>query len=163
MFQKCVILAGINLLKVDNRNIRTRCEICSKLTIKTWDNDALGQHIFWNKFASIIPSKKTWMDLTFKYIWKNMYTFLFRFNIFLDCFRSFTNENLSRDSLTELFAIKQPQESFLWQFPHHHSYFYVPGILNRTSVTSALFGNFIKNSVNLFSQPWNVRSKKSHR
>ena len=25
---------GICLLKVNNRNIRTRCEICSKLTIK---------------------------------------------------------------------------------------------------------------------------------
>ena len=29
------ILACIYLLKVNNRNIRTRCEICSKLTIKT--------------------------------------------------------------------------------------------------------------------------------
>ena len=27
--------AGIYLLKVDNKNTRTRCEICSKLTIKT--------------------------------------------------------------------------------------------------------------------------------
>ena len=27
-------LAGIYLLKVTNRNFRTRCEICSKLTIK---------------------------------------------------------------------------------------------------------------------------------
>ena len=27
--------AGIYLLKVNNRNIRTRCGICSKLTIKT--------------------------------------------------------------------------------------------------------------------------------
>ena len=27
--------AGIYLLKVENRNTRTRCEICSKLTIKT--------------------------------------------------------------------------------------------------------------------------------
>ena len=26
--------AGIHLLKVNNRNTRTRCEICSKLTIK---------------------------------------------------------------------------------------------------------------------------------
>ena len=25
---------GINLLKVNNKNIRTKCEICSKLTIK---------------------------------------------------------------------------------------------------------------------------------
>ena len=27
--------AGIYLLKVNNRNTRTRCEICSKLAIKT--------------------------------------------------------------------------------------------------------------------------------
>ena len=27
--------AGICLLKVNNRNTRTKCEICSKLTIKT--------------------------------------------------------------------------------------------------------------------------------
>ena len=27
---------GIYLLKVNNRNTRTRCEICSKLTIKTY-------------------------------------------------------------------------------------------------------------------------------
>ena len=27
--------AGIYLLKVNNRNTRTKCEICSKLTIKT--------------------------------------------------------------------------------------------------------------------------------
>ena len=26
---------GIHLIKVNNRNTRTRCEICSKLTIKT--------------------------------------------------------------------------------------------------------------------------------
>ena len=31
------IPAGIYLLKVNNRNTRTRCEICSKLTIKTPD------------------------------------------------------------------------------------------------------------------------------
>ena len=29
--------AGIYLLKVNSRNTRTRCEICSKLTIKTSD------------------------------------------------------------------------------------------------------------------------------
>ena len=28
--------AGIHLFKVNNRNSRTRCEICSKLTIKTY-------------------------------------------------------------------------------------------------------------------------------
>ena len=31
----CVLPAGIYRLKVNNRNIRTRCEIYSKLTIKT--------------------------------------------------------------------------------------------------------------------------------
>ena len=31
----CHYPAGIYLLKVNNRNSRTRCEICSKLTIKT--------------------------------------------------------------------------------------------------------------------------------
>ena len=30
-----IILADIYLLKFNNRNTRTRCEICSKLTIKT--------------------------------------------------------------------------------------------------------------------------------
>ena len=33
-WKKKTILAGIYLLKVNNRNTRTRCEICSKLTIK---------------------------------------------------------------------------------------------------------------------------------
>ena len=34
--QKCFVLpAGIYWLKVSNRNTRTGCEICSKLTIKT--------------------------------------------------------------------------------------------------------------------------------
>ena len=33
--KSCVLPAGIYLLKVNNRNTRTRCEICSKLTIKT--------------------------------------------------------------------------------------------------------------------------------
>ena len=32
---KIVNPVGIFLLKVSNRNTRTRCEICSKLTIKT--------------------------------------------------------------------------------------------------------------------------------
>ena len=32
---KCHIPAGIYLFKVNNRNTRARCEICSKLTINT--------------------------------------------------------------------------------------------------------------------------------
>ena len=35
IFMIFTIPAGIYLLKVNNRNTRTRCEICSKLTIKT--------------------------------------------------------------------------------------------------------------------------------
>ena len=34
-FLKEVFPSGIYLLKVNNRNTRTKCEICSKLTIKT--------------------------------------------------------------------------------------------------------------------------------
>ena len=34
--------AGIYLLKVSNRNTRARCEICSKLTIKTPERCRLG-------------------------------------------------------------------------------------------------------------------------
>ena len=34
-FLSQVYPVGIYLLKVSNRNTRTRCEICSKLTIKT--------------------------------------------------------------------------------------------------------------------------------
>ena len=33
-YWKMMILADISLLKVNNRNTKTRCEICSKLTIK---------------------------------------------------------------------------------------------------------------------------------
>ena len=33
-FMSIEILANLYLLKVDNRNIRKRCEICSKLTTK---------------------------------------------------------------------------------------------------------------------------------
>ena len=33
--QTLVIPAGNYMFKVNNRNTRTRCEICSKLTIKT--------------------------------------------------------------------------------------------------------------------------------
>ena len=36
------IPAGIYLLKVNNRNIRTSCGICSKLTIKTPDRRPLN-------------------------------------------------------------------------------------------------------------------------
>ena len=47
--------AGIYLFKVNNRNIRTRCEICSKLTIKTperrqWQHVIAGLgHVYFNR------------------------------------------------------------------------------------------------------------------
>ena len=37
--------AGIYLLKVNNRNTRTRCEICSKLTIKTPERRQALEHV----------------------------------------------------------------------------------------------------------------------
>ena len=37
--------AGIYLLKFNNRNTRTRCEICSKLTIKTPERQHISHHI----------------------------------------------------------------------------------------------------------------------
>ena len=40
-----IIPAGINLLKVNNRNTWTRCEICSKLTIKIPERRCSGMFI----------------------------------------------------------------------------------------------------------------------
>ena len=43
-----IIPAGIYLLKINNRNARTRCEICSKLTIKTPER---RQASFWCRYC----------------------------------------------------------------------------------------------------------------
>ena len=43
---------GIYLLKVNNRNTRTRCEICSKLTIKTYFT--LGSSVSIANFEHVI-------------------------------------------------------------------------------------------------------------
>ena len=37
--------AGIYLLKVNNRNTRTRCEVCSKITIKTLERRHKMEHL----------------------------------------------------------------------------------------------------------------------
>ena len=37
--------AGIYLLKINNRNTRTRCEICSKLSIKTPERRHAFEHV----------------------------------------------------------------------------------------------------------------------
>ena len=44
------------MLKINNRSTRARCEICSKLKIKTverWRHSALG----WMRFVTWAPSK----------------------------------------------------------------------------------------------------------
>ena len=45
--------AGIYLLKVNNRNTRTRCEICSKLTIKTQERHRRHSCVFIVNFEHI--------------------------------------------------------------------------------------------------------------
>ena len=42
---KCHLLAGIYMLKVNGKNTRARCEICSKLTIKTPERRRSGVFI----------------------------------------------------------------------------------------------------------------------
>ena len=54
MYQiNALIPAGIYLLKVNNKNTRTRCEICSKLTIKT-------------------PERRQWLVLVLQLLTLNM-------------------------------------------------------------------------------------------
>ena len=40
-----IFSAGIYLFKYNNRNTRTRCEICSKLTIKTVNFEHISHHV----------------------------------------------------------------------------------------------------------------------
>ena len=47
----CHCPAGIYLLKVNNRNTRTRCEICSKLTIKIPDDANVLTASFWYPYC----------------------------------------------------------------------------------------------------------------
>ena len=42
---KCHLLAGIYMLKVNSKGTRARCEICSKLTIKTLEGRRSGVFI----------------------------------------------------------------------------------------------------------------------
>ena len=56
--KNCLILhlpipAGIYMLKVNNRNNRTRCEICSKLTIKTPEQRRRRSGVFMVNFEHI--------------------------------------------------------------------------------------------------------------
>ena len=50
------IPAEIYLLEVNNRNTRIRCEICSKLTIKT--PERRHQSLFFNKVAGLRLKKE---------------------------------------------------------------------------------------------------------
>ena len=48
-----LVPAGIYLLKVNNRNTRARCEICSKLTIKTPDHHLVFLLLILNNFHTL--------------------------------------------------------------------------------------------------------------
>ena len=68
IFHKFVYLVGIYLLKVNNRNTRTRCEICTKLTIKTPERrQSLRSGIFIVNFIHI-----SHLDLLFLLLSLNM-------------------------------------------------------------------------------------------
>ena len=71
--KNCLILhlpipAGIYLLKVNNRNTRTRCEICSKLTIKTPEQRWRCSGVFMVNFEHISQ-----LVLVFLLLTLNMY------------------------------------------------------------------------------------------
>ena len=63
------IRAGIYLFKVNNRNTRTRCEICSKLTIKTIERHQ------WRRLGAFIVNFKhiSYLVLVFLLLTLNMY------------------------------------------------------------------------------------------
>ena len=46
----CLSAAGIYMFKINNRNIRARCEICSKLTIKTPELNFKQVNAGWEHF-----------------------------------------------------------------------------------------------------------------
>ena len=48
MFTSREKLTGIYLLKVNNRNTRTRCEVCSKLTTEHWADGFFCLEFFFN-------------------------------------------------------------------------------------------------------------------
>ena len=47
------IIYNINILKVNNRNTRTKCEICSKLTVKTPERSRRRSGVFIVNFEHI--------------------------------------------------------------------------------------------------------------
>ena len=64
MFRR-LLLVGIYLIKVNNRSTRSRCEICSKLTIKTSER---RKDIFIVNFEHILH-----LDLVFLLLNLSMY------------------------------------------------------------------------------------------
>ena len=71
------ILTNIYLFKVNNRNTRERCEICSMLAVKTIDwCQHLQQSLFFNKLA-------VWkLELCLKNLVQRLMSLLFTLNIF---------------------------------------------------------------------------------
>ena len=73
IFLDNLIPANIYPLKVSNRNTRKRCEICSKLTIKTPEQRPLKWHTYFNlqclvRYAGEIQVLKQGFKNKFKYI-----------------------------------------------------------------------------------------------
>ena len=69
LIKKCIFYpAGIYLLKVNNRNTRKRCQICSKLTIKTPEQRHSWRHsgVFIVKFEHISHLLLVFLLLTLK-------------------------------------------------------------------------------------------------
>ena len=62
--EKVQSLAGIYLLKFNNRNVRTRCEICSKLTTKTPERYQWGRPVVFAVNIEHIPPLLVFLMLT---------------------------------------------------------------------------------------------------
>ena len=70
-----LIPAGIYLFKVNNRNTRTRCEICSKLTINTPERRQ------WRKNKNTCTIK---VGLVYIYIYSDIFRFLYKVELLKD-------------------------------------------------------------------------------
>ena len=73
-----IIPAGIFLLKVNNRNTRKRCEICSKLTIKALERRRCRRHeVFIVNFEQIFTHIFVVQKVNMHLIWGNLCTSVF--------------------------------------------------------------------------------------
>ena len=122
----CTYPVGIYLFKVNNRNTRTRCEICSKLTIKDiirwlfrtvsslyvyccchrniellwWLFTVIYGHLIKKKFIYFFLIRHTFLELLIQ-------LFRARFPSFYNCWRAWTH-NALLVNLTEICQVIQP-------------------------------------------------------